>query len=531
MTYRKATKFTLRADSNHMQCDTPYPKLNEDDGFGLVEAVIATALFLILLVISIGPIMASLNRLDTARLATEAEKLGEARLESIRALDFDDVGLTAGNPTGVIAPSVTVTGAVGWIVDTNITWEGAITGIDDANYKVVDIIVTHPSGTIEPINFTSIIAPDRLFDTSNKATVTVDLNLMEPTPSGEATPQVFLIKTDGLGTSSGAVFPLGGTSPTQFLFPLLSPTDDNPGDPNYEMVMRLGPALTDTSALGWYIDPNTLATGSDTFQLFEAQILDTVLPIYRPAILEVFVEEDPSGVPIDDASLTLFNGVLTETFTTTDGHFYITDAYGYPLAPDGYDITVQAAGYKAETLTSVDVPAGYPAPLHTETFALEVQIGDPVTFRVRETDYRIPNAVVSIPGLPDAVTDGYGEVTVYVPTGSHTVTITNEVGFDTEVRSITNLTGFLEVVVSRPSGYRPVHLYNGGVGDHWGYREDGSSDDYVEVPRDSDGNGVFAVLRYEYYDTALICADDTVGKQKTKWVNSTEWVSYGLGGC
>ena len=81
---------TFRADSDHMERNSNQPTQGTEGGFGLVEAVIATALFLVLLVISIGPIMSSLRRLDTARLTTEAEKLGEAQLESIRALEFDD---------------------------------------------------------------------------------------------------------------------------------------------------------------------------------------------------------------------------------------------------------------------------------------------------------------------------------------------------------------------------------------------------------------------------------------------------------
>lgn len=520
---------TLRADSDHME-RISHPTQDAERGFGLVEAVIATALFVILLVISIGPIMASLRRLDTARLNTEAEKLGEAQLEAIRALEFDDVGLTAGNPSGVLPDTVTMTGDTAWIIKTDVQWEGAVTGIDVANYKTVDITVTHPTGAVDPVSFTSIISPDRLQDTSTRATVNVDFTLMEPTPSGAGTPQLYLIKTDGLGTESGSVFPLAGTT-TEFTFPLLNPTDPNPGDPNHEMVMRLGPNLADTDALGWHIAPNALATGSDTFQLFEAQVLDTVLPIYRPAILEVFVEDNDTGLPINDATLTLFNGTITDTFTTTDGRFYIENAYGYPLVPDTYDITVTAAGYAGETRSAVVIPAGYPTPLHQETFKLEVQTGDPVLVTVEEASYVIPNATLYLDGVQVAVTDEYGQATIFVPTGSHALKVTNEVGFDEENRTITNTTGSITVVTSMPSNFRAVHLRRGGDGDHWGYRERYDPDDYVEVARDYNGNGVFAVRIYRTYDTALICDDDSVGAQKNKYVNGTEWVSYGWAGC
>jgi len=516
-----------------MKCDTTKLRAAaiSDRGFGLVEAVVATALFLILIVISIGPIMSSLDRLGTARLTTEAEKLAEARLESIRALDFDDVGLTVGNPSGVIPASFTVSGKTAWVIDTDIQWQGAVTGIDPANYKVVDITIKHPDGVIDPLSFSSIVAPDRLLDASNKANVTIDLNLMEPTPSGQPTPQVYLIKTNGSGTESGAIYPVSGATATQFQYPLLNPTDPNPGDPNYEMVMRLGPNLGDVEASGWHIAPNTLVSGSDTFQLFEAQILTDVLPIYRPAELEVWVEDKDTGLPINNAQLTLFNGTLTEVYTTSDGHFFVEDAYGYPLAPDTYDITVQAAGFAAETKASVVVPSGYPSPLHTETFELEVQVGSPVTFRVKESDYNIPNAIVTVPGAGSGVTDGDGRVTLIVPAGNYTASVANTAGFNNQNKNFSSPSGLVTVTLSRPSGYRAVHLRDGGTGDRWGWRERWSGDAWADVPRDSSGNGVFAVPRNEWYEVALICADDSIGWQRNKYVNSTEWVGAGGNGC
>ena len=163
-----------------------------DDGFGLVEAAIATMLMVILVVVSIGPIMSSFDLLDTSRFTTEAEKLGEAKLESIKALDFDDVGLVSGVPTGVILASEVVPLTVDWVIDVDIRWEGKINGSDEVNYKVIDITVTHPDNTIPPISFSTTLSPDRLSDGANKASVTVDLILMEPSPSFMLTPpQVF----------------------------------------------------------------------------------------------------------------------------------------------------------------------------------------------------------------------------------------------------------------------------------------------------------------------------------------------------
>ncbi len=509
-------------------------RTTHDDGFGLVEAAIATMLMVILVIVSIGPIMFSFDLLDTSRFVTEAEKLGEAKLESIKALDFDDVGLVSGVPTGVILASEVVPLTVDWVIDVDIRWEGKINGSDEVNYKVIDITVTHPDNTIPPISFSTTLSPDRLSDGANKASVTVDLILMEPSPSFMLTPpQVFLVKSNGLGVGNGAVFPLPGATGTQFKFPLLNPTDDNVGDPNYEMVMRLGTTLADTDSVGWYIDPATLEAFGDTFQLFPAELKTTTLPIYRPAQLEVFVE-DTGGAPINNASLKVDNGVSSETFTTTDGHFFIDTLLGYPLPTDIYDLTVSASGYVAELRAAVAIPSGYPVPLHTETFNLAVQVGESIDFLVQDNyGYVIPNATVSVPSVLDGVTDEFGKVTMFVPAGPNLATVTNETGFAPAAKAFDSGDGTVTVTMLQPSGYRVVHVRNAGDGDHWGYRERNSTDAYVEVPRDFNGNGTMALTKNQWWDLTLACDPDdtTFGWQKNKWVNSFENVSAGGASC
>lgn len=522
-----------------MKCESPYPKLNDERGFGLVEAVVATALFLVLLVISIGPIMSSLDRLDTARLTTEAEKLAEAQLESIRALDFDRVGITSGNTTGVIEPSVTITGDTDWVITTDVQWEGAINGTDEVNYKTVEIIVSHPSGAIDPVRFSSIVAPDRLSDSSNKATVTVDVTLMEPSPSGITPPKVFLVKSDGAGNSSGTVFPLAGATPTEWKYPLLNPTDPNVGDPSYEMVMRLGTELADTDADGWYIAPETLTSGADRFQLFPAEIKDVTLPVYRPAQLKVDVTDVDTGLLIPDASLTLDNGVSSETFTSTDGTFFIDSAFGHPLAPDTYDLTVQAFSYASETRTSVVIPAAYPDPLHTESFALEFQPGLPVIFTIADTDgWPIPLATISVVGLGDVTTDEYGQATMITPIGTRSwpANITSPAGHKTANIPFDFDDGTLYVELGRPSSqYRLIHFYR-GTGDHWGAKETYGGEGYSHIEPDWRGNGTAVVYANNTrWDFGLICADDSVEWEDTnvrvRSRTSILWIDAGGASC
>ena len=150
---------------------------------------------------------------------------------------------------------------------------------------------------------------------------------------------------------------------------------------------------------------------------------------------------------------------------------------------------------------------------------------------MKESSYNIPNAVVTISGVGSGVTDGDGRVTLVVPAGGHTANVTNTAGFSNKNQGFSSPSGLVTVTLSRPSGYRAVHLYGGGTGDHWGWRERWSGDAWAEIPRDSNGNGVFAVPNYDWYEVALICADDSIGWQRNKYVNGTEWVNAGGNGC
>ena len=77
----------------------PRPAVGDSEsGFGVVEAMVAVTILAIALMLSIQPLMASLNRLDGSQNLSAAEKLAQSEIEAIQALDYDDVGLPGFTP-------------------------------------------------------------------------------------------------------------------------------------------------------------------------------------------------------------------------------------------------------------------------------------------------------------------------------------------------------------------------------------------------------------------------------------------------
>src|SRR4051812_9527701 len=80
-----------------------------DDGFTIVEVVVAMAVFAILATAFAATLSASLRSLALSRARTTAEQLASSQLEEMRRVAYTDLGTVGGNPPGVVTPTKTVT--------------------------------------------------------------------------------------------------------------------------------------------------------------------------------------------------------------------------------------------------------------------------------------------------------------------------------------------------------------------------------------------------------------------------------------
>ena len=78
-------------------------------GFTIVEAVVAAGILVIDVGLTVTPLVISMRALDRSKDVTIAESLAQARIEQVRALEFDDIGHPGSAPSGILNPVETET--------------------------------------------------------------------------------------------------------------------------------------------------------------------------------------------------------------------------------------------------------------------------------------------------------------------------------------------------------------------------------------------------------------------------------------
>src|SRR5512133_2220289 len=83
--------------------------LNKIDGFTLVELIVALAITSIFLVAISSAVAFSSSSLQYSRAQFSVSSLANKKMESIRAMDFNQIGNVGGNPAGLVPAIETVT--------------------------------------------------------------------------------------------------------------------------------------------------------------------------------------------------------------------------------------------------------------------------------------------------------------------------------------------------------------------------------------------------------------------------------------
>lgn len=107
----------------HTFCLRRSRSLNNQDGFGLVETLFALTLLGMVLIALLSLTVVGVQAVHVGKLKTLATQLANQEIESIRALGYDSIGITGGDPDGIlIAQEETVTGGKEFTIDTDIDW-------------------------------------------------------------------------------------------------------------------------------------------------------------------------------------------------------------------------------------------------------------------------------------------------------------------------------------------------------------------------------------------------------------------------
>jgi len=332
-----------------------------DEGFTIVEAMVAVTVLSIAIVLSIQPVMAALRGVSDARVISVAENLAQAEIEVIRSLAYEDVGLVGRTPEGSLIENreITVEGRR-YVLDLDIQYAGSATGLSvipqggdgvqgawDAgvDYKVAKIAVTADGRESDPIVMETIISPDRVGQHEGIANAKVLLAAHEPfATSGIDLP---IMKIQAL--PAAAI--VSGISADEQVWPAIPPA-------TYTVLIH--------NANGWVIHPDDVIAGLDQLLVTAATTAQTALRVYRPATFELEVLDSVSLTPVADAKLTLTNLALATAVAYDPGEYVINN-----LMPETYGVLVTAPGYLDWTLVSLNIPASYPDPYHKLTVYLE----------------------------------------------------------------------------------------------------------------------------------------------------------------
>ncbi len=325
-----------------------------EDGFSLIEALTAVTILAIAIVLSIQPIMSSLRQIGDSRVVTVAQNLAQAEIESIRALDYADVGFPGYTPDGVLTPTqqLAIEGR-NYRVDTEVRYAGSLTGDDvipgggdgvpgawdpGVDYKYVKVSVSMEGRDADPVVMETIVAPPAIGSHEGIANARVTLAAHEPFGTSE-----FQLPEAKVQSSPSPAI-RSGTRGADQVFPAIPPGD-----------YVIGLAVPD----GWIIHPDDVLDGLDRITVSAGTLATSTVRVYKPGRLLVDVTDADTGAAIADARITLTHVPSSATTAHDPGEYVIGD-----LIPDAYDITVEATGYYSYEVTSLNVPENYPAMDH-----------------------------------------------------------------------------------------------------------------------------------------------------------------------
>ncbi len=182
-------------------------RVRGEAGFTIIESMVAVTILSIALVVTIQPLIGAIRRISDARVIGVAENLAQAELESIRALDYADIGIPGRTPSGVLVAtnSVTVEGRL-YLIETSVSYAGSVTGLSvvpqggdgvegtwdpGVDYKVVKIVVTGSGREMDPVIMETIVSPPRVGAHEGIANARVTVVPYEPfAPSALTLPTV-----------------------------------------------------------------------------------------------------------------------------------------------------------------------------------------------------------------------------------------------------------------------------------------------------------------------------------------------------
>jgi Tfp pilus assembly protein PilV len=432
-------------------------KVRSEAGFTLIEVLIAGLMMVIIGAPLAMILTASAATAGNARERTAADQFAQTAVETIRTLAYTQVGITGGNPDGVLTAStstnlpsgeqVTLNTSVDWVSD-------AIPNayVTNADYKKVVMTVTRVSDGVQLAQKTTFIASASAPPQSGTNWVQIKRTFLDPV-SNTVLPNVSVHLTGGPGS-------VNRTDTTDAAgvvqFPALD-SDLTVPIANYGLAPTLSP---------YVVYPDDLSPDTSVLVAATPGLVSTdTTRMYKPATLTVNLLTTGGTAYTSGATISLDSsrcGLQTVTIASGSSSKIITTcnwagATGIPLIPnipgmtpafDKYFVTAwNTAGtsWGATSSGGVLVPSAYP---NTMTQSVNVQFTGTayttktVNVTVKKSGTPVLNSRVEVTGGTAGVylygiTNSSGVATFTVPVTGTTATFTVNANDTTGAKGIT----------------------------------------------------------------------------------------------
>ena len=395
--------------------------LKAEDGFGLIELVMASALFIVVSAPLTGVLLASITQQKLARERTLAGQTAQSAIEAIRALPYESVGVQNGNPSGTVA--ATVAASQLGVVGLDATVKTKISYIDDApstsyqtkaDYKKVTVTVLRNADSKQLTQEVTYVAPPGGGAVAGQSQGIVQAQIIDMVLNTPL-PGVTVTLSNGPSPTRNDVTDATGT----VVFPALLPTNAN--NPYYDIL---------ASSSGYTTLKNDLppSTASHT-SIVGGQTFTTILRVYKAATIYVVPKNPDGSTYTGSATATISSSRGAQSYTFSGGQLVVQTIAGEPVVPNlQYTARVLAANGQYSTPATQLVPNSYPTDL-TKTFPLSLT-GTPVAMPaltvkvVNSAGQKVVGATVTVNGGPGSnislvgTTDSTGAVVFGVPSSS-----------------------------------------------------------------------------------------------------------------
>ncbi len=422
--------------------------LAPDQGFTLVETLLAGVILLIVATGIAGVLTSSISANTVARERTNAEQCANDVIEQIRRKDYDSVGIVLGNPPGTVPQSsacgtglpATATVAITYVNDPTATSYATA-----ANYKKVTVTVTRDRDGKQLARMVTFVSPESRapYGGINNAIINAT---------------VYDLGTNLAYTGAATVTLADGPSPTR------SDTTDLTGSVSFAALTpnpTTGPQayynLTVAAAAGYETLPADLPSGSPTppatashIQLAPSQTSNTTIQIYKPATINVVLLDASNNPYTGGAALSITSSytgaTTTDSVAAGASSKTITTLGGKKIIPGAtYTVVGRTTTGLCATPTATPVPtSGYPTNT-SGTFTLQFTPCPTGTLsvNVQQSSANVSGATVDVTGGPNnmsfsGVTNASGNVSFTVPAGSgYTITATKSAQSASTTASVT----------------------------------------------------------------------------------------------